>query len=102
MNNLLITGASSDIGCELIRYLDDKDLTVYAHFNKSNGKIESLQKELKKNEEGKPILIYKTHTDGKGLVSLYGKSLRDSVLERDKISAESFKYLMEKTKKLKF
>ena len=47
MNNLLITGASSDIGSELMRYLDDENLTIYAHFNKSNEKIEALQKELK-------------------------------------------------------
>jgi len=47
MNNLLITGASSDIGCDLMRYLDDENLTVYAHFNQSNEKIETLQKELK-------------------------------------------------------
>ena len=46
MNNILITGASSDIGCELMRYLDNENLTIYAHFNKSNKVIEALQKEL--------------------------------------------------------
>lgn len=30
-----------------MKCLDDKDLTIYAHFNKSNGKIEALQKKLK-------------------------------------------------------
>ena len=85
---------------ELFLY-DDLWISYFLYYFKKS-KILSLQKELKKNEEGKPILIYKTHTDGKGLVSLYGKSLRDSVLERDKIAAESFKYLMEKTKNLNF
>ena len=85
---------------ELFLY-DDLWISYFLYYFKKS-KILSLQKELKKNEEGKPILIYKTHTDGKGLVSLYGKSLRDSVFERDKIAVESFKYLMEKTKKLKF
>jgi len=85
---------------ELFLY-DDLWISYFLYYFKKS-KILSLQKELKKNEEGKPILIYKTHTDGKGLVSLYGKSLRDSVFARDKIAVESFKYLMEKTKKLKF
>ena len=46
MNNILITGASSDIGCELMRHLDNKNLTIYAHFNKSIKIIDALQKEL--------------------------------------------------------
>ena len=80
---------------------DDLWISYFLYYFKKS-KILSLQNELKKNEEGKPILIYKTHTDGKGLVSLYGKSLKDSVFERDKIAFKSFKYLMEKTKDLVF
>ena len=83
---------------ELFLY-DDLWISYFLYYFRKS-KILSLQKELKKNEQGKPILIYKTHTDGKGLVSLYGESLKDSVLKRDKIALESFKYLMEKTKNL--
>ena len=37
-----------------------------------------------------------------GLVSTYGKNLTEAVKKRDQIAVESFKYMQEKTKDLKF
>ena len=60
------------------------------------------KKYLRKSNDGNPSLIYKTHVDASGLISLYGNNLIESVKKRDEIASESFKYMMEKTKNLKF
>ena len=85
---------------ELFLY-DDLWISYFLYYFKKN-KILSLQELLKKREDKKPVLIYKSHTHGEGLISTYGENLRESVLKRDKIAFESFNYLNEKTKNLKF
>lgn len=85
---------------ELFLY-DDLWISYFLYYFRNN-KILSLRKHLKKRIDGKPSLIYKTHIVAAGLVSTYGKNLRESVAKRDQIAAESFKYLMEKTKNLDF
>ena len=85
---------------ELFLY-DDLWISYFLYFFKKN-KILSLQEHLKKGIDGKPFLIYKTHIEAKGLISTYGKNLKESVRKRDEIALESFKYLQEKTKNLCF
>ena len=65
-------------------------------------KILSLQEHLKKNNDGKPSLIYKTHIVASGLISTYGKDLIEAVKKRDQIAVESFKYMKKKTQGLSF
>ena len=57
---------------------------------------------LKNRKDGKPSLIYKSHSTDHGLISMYGKNLNESVMKRDKIAIESLKYMIEKTKGLNF
>ena len=85
---------------ELFLY-DDLWISYFLYFFKKN-KILSLQEHLKKNDEGKPSLIYKIHIITSGLVSTYGKDIFKAVKKRDQIAAESFKYMQEKVKDLKF
>jgi len=85
---------------ELFLY-DDLWISYFLHFFKKN-KILSLQKHLKKNDEGKLSLIYKIHIVTSGLVSTYGKDIIEAVKKRDQIAFESFKYMREKTKDLSF
>ena len=85
---------------ELFLY-DDLWISYFLYFFKKN-KILSLQEHLKKGIDGKPFLIYKTHIEAKGLISTYGKNLKESVRKRDEIALESFKYLQEKTRNLSF
>ena len=85
---------------ELFLY-DDLWISYFLYFFKKN-KILSLQEHLKKGIDGKPSLIYKTHIVAKGLISTYGKNLRESVKKRDEIALESFEYLSKKTKNLNF
>ena len=85
---------------ELFLY-DDLWISYFLYYFKKN-KILSLQKHLRKSNDGKPTLIYKTYIEASGLISLYGNNLRESVKKRDQIAAESFKYMMEKTKNLNF
>ncbi len=85
---------------ELFLY-DDLWISYFLYFFKKN-KILSLREHLKKGSDGKPSLIYKTHILASGLISTYGDSLIESVRKRDQIAAESFKYMMEKTKGLNF
>ena len=84
---------------ELFLY-DDLWISYFLFFFKKN-KILSLQEHLKK-KDGKPSLIYKKHIEAAGLVSSYAKDLKESIKMRDKIAAESFKYLAKKTKGLTF
>jgi 3-oxoacyl-[acyl-carrier protein] reductase len=42
IESILITGASSDIGCELIRQLVSKDRLILAHYNQSLTKLDAL------------------------------------------------------------
>ena len=76
-------------------------ISYFLYFLKKN-KILYLQEHLKKNSDGKSNLIYKTHIVASGLVSMYGETLRESVMKRDKIAVESLKYMIEKTKDLSF
>ena len=85
---------------ELFLY-DDLWISYFLYFFKKN-KILSLQEYLKKDNNGKPTLIYKTHIVASGLISTYGKNLIEAVRKRDQIALESFKYMQEKTKGLNF
>ena len=85
---------------ELFLY-DDLWISYFLYFFKKN-KILSLREHLKKGIDGKPSLIYKTHIVAKGLISTYGRNLRESVKKRDEIALESFEYLSKKTKNLNF
>ena len=85
---------------ELFLY-DDLWISYFLYFFKKN-KILSLQEHLKKNNEGKRMLIYKTHIIASGLVQTYGNNLIEAVRKRDEIAFESFKYMQVKTKNLSF
>ena len=85
---------------ELFLY-DDLWISYFLYFFKKN-KILSLQEHLKKNNDGKPSLIYKIHIETSGLVSTYGKNIIEAVKKRDQIAVESFKYMQEKVKGLNF
>ena len=85
---------------ELFLY-DDLWISYFLYFFKKN-KILSLQEHLKKNDSGKPSLIYKIHIVTSGLVSTYGKDIIEAVKKRDQIAVESFKYMQKKTKGLSF
>ena len=74
---------------ELFLY-DDLWISYFLRFIKKN-KILSLQEHLKKNNDDKPSLIYKSHNLDPGLVSLYGKSLKDSVKNRDLIALKKLR-----------
>ena len=41
-SNTLIAGASSDIGCEIIRRIDEKEGVIYAHYHKNREKIDAI------------------------------------------------------------
>ncbi|MDC0059546.1 hypothetical protein OAJ18_00840 [Pelagibacteraceae bacterium] len=85
---------------ELFLY-DDLWISYFLYYFKNN-KILSLRDHLKKENDGKISLIYKTHIVAKGLISTYGDNLRESVKKRDEIAFKSFKYLQEKTRNLNF
>ena len=85
---------------ELFLY-DDLWISYFLYFFRKN-KILSLQEHLKKNDNNKRSLIYKTHIIASGLVSTYGKNLIEAVKKRDQIAFESLKYMNEKTKGLSF
>ncbi len=44
---ILITGASSDVGCALIKDLDREDRVFLAHYNQSSQKLDTLSKDMK-------------------------------------------------------
>ena len=85
---------------ELFLY-DDLWISYFLYFFKKN-KILSLKEHLKKNNDGKPALIYKKHIVASGLVETYGRNLIEAVKKRDQIAVESFKYMQAKTKGLSF
>ena len=85
---------------ELFLY-DDLWISYFLNYFKKN-KILSLQEHIKKGNDGKPSLIYKTHVVASGLISTYGKNLIEAVRKRDQIAIESLKYMIEKSKNLKF
>ena len=85
---------------ELFLY-DDLWISYFLYYFKKN-KILSLQEHLKKNSNNENTLIYKSHVKSSGLISIYGKNLRESVAKRDQIALQSLKYLNEKTKNFKF
>jgi len=81
---------------ELFLY-DDLWISYFLCFFKKNQILY-----LKKNNDIKPSLIYKTHIVDSGLISTYGKDLIEAIKKRDQIAIESFKYMQEKTKGLNF
>ena len=83
-------------------FLYDDPWISYFLYNIKKNKILSLQEHLKKRDDGKISLIYKTHTISSGLIELYGKNLNEAVKKRDQITKESLKYMIEKTKNLSF
>ena len=85
---------------ELFLY-DDLWISYFLYFFKKN-KILSLKEYLKKNNDGKPALIYKKHIVASGLVETYGRNLIEAVKKRDQIAVESFKYMQARTKGLSF
>ena len=85
---------------ELFLY-DDLWISYFLYYFKKS-KILSLREHLKTRKDGKPSVIYKTHTIASGLVETYGKNLVEAVRKRDKIAVASFKYMQEKTKYLSF
>ena len=85
---------------ELFLY-DDLWISYFLFFFKKN-KILSLQEHLKKSNDGRPSLIYKTRIVASGLISTYGKNLIEAVKKRDEIAVESFNYMKKKTKGLTF
>ena len=85
---------------ELFLY-DDLWISYFLYFFRKN-KILSLQEHLRKNDDNKRSLIYKTHIVASGLVSTYGRNLIEAVKKRDQIAFESLKYMNEKTKGLSF
>ena len=85
---------------ELFLY-DDLWISYFLYFFRKN-KILSLQEHLKKNDDNKRSLIYKTHIIASGLVSTYGRNLIEAVKKRDQIAFESLKYMNGKTKGLSF
>ena len=80
---------------------DDLWISYFLYYFKKN-KILSLQSHLKKDSNGKPTLIYKTHNVASGLISTYGKDLIEAVKKRDSIAIKSFHYMQEKTRDLTF
>ena len=80
---------------------DDLWISYFLYYIKKN-KILSLQEYLKKGNDEKISLIYKTHTIAAGLIDLYGKNLKEAVKKRDKVTRDSLKYMIEKTKNLSF
>ena len=80
---------------------DDVWISYFLYFIKKT-KIFSLREHLKKDKEGKLSLIYTKDSKNKGLIETYGDELEKAVEKRDKINAESFKYMKEKTKDLTF
>ena len=83
-------------------FLYDDLWISYFLYNFKKNKILSLQEHLKKKDDEKISLIYKTHTISSGLIELYGKNLNEAVKKRDKITRASLKYMIEKTKNLSF
>ena len=57
-----------------------------------------MQEHIKKRDDGKITLIYKTHTKAAGLIELYGSNLKEAIKRRDKIARESLRYVVEKLK----
>ena len=81
---------------ELFLY-DDLWISYFLYFIKKS-KILSLQDHLKKNEDGKPSLIYKTHIVASGLIESYGGNLVEAVRKRDQIALKSLNYMHKKIK----
>jgi 3-oxoacyl-[acyl-carrier protein] reductase len=65
-NSVLIIGASSDIGREIIREISDADTTILAHYNTSREGLEKLQSEV----EGQVVLIQADLSSASGIEGL--------------------------------
>lgn len=86
---ILITGASSDIGIELIKNISSEENIIIAHYNKSEEKIN----ELKKNVKGEIFGIQANFLDELSIQKFITK-LKEEVGTPDKIvhiPAEKFK-----------
>ena len=80
---------------------DDVWISYFLYFLKKN-KIYSLDKHLKKTNDGKPTLIYTKNLNDSGLIETYGKNTTEAFNKRNQISVESFKYIKNKVKNLSF
>ena len=80
---------------------DDLWISYFLYYLKKI-KILSLQEHIKKNINDKRCLIYKIHNKESGLISTYGKNLKEAVMKRDEISVVSLRYLMENCKNINF
>ena len=80
---------------------DDLWISYFLHKIKKN-KILSLQDHLKKDDNEKPVLIYKGHSNNPGLIETYGKNLNEAIIIRDQIAFKSIEYMDTKTEGLFF
>jgi len=80
---------------------DDLWISYFLHKIKKN-KILSLQDHIKIDNNEKPSLIYKGHSNNPGLIESYGKNLNEAVMKRDQIALKSLEYMDAKTKGLFF
>jgi hypothetical protein len=80
---------------------DDLWVSFFLYYVKKV-KILSLQSHLKKNEKNENLLIYKKHSKEDGLISIYGKSINEAIINRDQIAIKSLKYMFDKIKNIKF
>ncbi len=80
---------------------DDLWISYFLYFLKKI-KIYSLQGQLEKKNDGKFSLIYTKNINKSGLIDSYGKNIEEAFNNRLKISLESFKYMQEKAKNLRF
>ena len=83
-------------------FIHDDLWTSFFLFYIKKVKILSLQPHLKKKEDGKFSLIYKKHSEEKGLISSYGKNINEAVRKRDQIALKSLDYMFDKINKIKF
>ena len=72
MNKILITGASSAIGNKLISEIDNKNLIIIAHYNKSNNFLNYL----KSNKFKSKIIPIKSNFSKKKDLYIFLKKIR--------------------------
>ena len=72
MNKILITGASSAIGTKLISEIDNKNLVIVAHYNKSNNFLNYL----KSNKFRSKIILVKSDFSKKKDLNIFLKKIK--------------------------
>ncbi len=77
---ILVVGASSDIGCEVIRGLDDGESIFLAHYNRGDEKIRQLQSEIR----SKIVPLQADLSEEAGVMSLIS-AIREHCTFPDKI-----------------